>query len=276
MTLLGVDYAGGRPSPTSLRANGVTFVCRYLSDGGPSLPGKQLLSAEAAALKSAGIEIVSNWETSATSAFGGFNAGVADAHVADAAHTAVGGPATRPIYFSCDWDETPDQAPTVAAYFQGVASVIGLSRAGVYGGFWTVSRLLDAGLVSYAWQTQAWSGGQQDPRVAILQDNNAGYLTIDSVQCDVDRALVADYGQWSYQSTPGPGPGPAPVFAALTPAQQNDMYNKVNLIFQQLVGPSGDFKGWPQDGGRTLNDTVAAIAAKVGVPGTTDPESVQK
>ncbi|MFI5542068.1 glycoside hydrolase domain-containing protein, partial [Nocardia sp. NPDC051900] len=60
---LGLDYAGGRPDPDAIKANGYRFVVRYLSSGGPSLPGKQLLPWEADALRAAGIEIVSNWET---------------------------------------------------------------------------------------------------------------------------------------------------------------------------------------------------------------------
>lgn len=34
-----------------------------------------------------------------------------------------------------------------------------------------------------------------------------------------------------------------------------------------ITGPYG---GWPQTGGRTRTDLLAAIAAKLGVPGTTD------
>ena len=33
---------------------------------------------------------------------------------------------------------------------------------------------------------------------------------------------------------------------------------------------TGPFGGWPQTGGRTRTDLLAAIAAKPGVPGTTD------
>lgn len=35
----------------------------------------------------------------------------------------------------------------------------------------------------------------------------------------------------------------------------------------RITGPYG---GWPQTGGRTRTDTLAAIAAKLGVSGTTD------
>ena len=50
-------------SPEAIRAAGYDFAVRYLSDGGPALPGKQLLPAEADGLRANGISIVANWET---------------------------------------------------------------------------------------------------------------------------------------------------------------------------------------------------------------------
>ena len=41
-------------------------------------------------------------------------------------------------------------------------------------------------------------------------------------------------------------------------------------IRDQLCGPGSGFPGWSQTGGRTLTDTVAAIAEKQGVPNTRD------
>lgn len=35
-------------------------------------------------------------------------------------------------------------------------------------------------------------------------------------------------------------------------------------------GAGAEFTGWAQNGGRSANDTLAAIAAKVGVPNTSD------
>lgn len=279
MTANGIDYAGGRPSGADIKAAGYSFVCRYLSDGGSGLPGKLLVPSEVADLQANGIDIVSNWETTGTTALGGYSAGVSDAQAAWQMHTSLGGPTSRPIYFSLDWDEAPDQDAAVFAYFQGVASVIGLQNTGVYGGYWICKRLLDAGLVTYAWQTQAWSGGNQDPRINILQNNNAGYANIDGVQCDIDNALTDDYGQWSYQQ-PSTGGNP---FMALTDQQQADLYNAVMaisaLVFDtntQLRGPNQ--QGWSQLGlnssGQNLSvvDALAAIKNNT-TPSTTPPKS---
>jgi hypothetical protein len=256
--LAGIDCAG-RPSGASVIAGGYSFVCRYLSDGGSSLPGKLLLASEVADFQANGVGVVSNWETTGTTALGGYSAGVSDAQQAWAIHTSLGGPAGRPIYFSLDWDEAPDQDTAVFAYFQGIASVIGLQQTGAYGGYWPLSRLLDAGLITYAWQTQAWSGGNQDPRINILQDNNAGYVYVDGVECDLDYALTEDFGQWNYQ--------PSGVFMALTDAQQTQLLDAVLDIQTQLRGPG--LAGWPQLGQNaqgadlTVVDAIASVEAQL-------------
>lgn len=233
MTVTGLDYAGGRPAAAHIKAAGYGFVCRYLSDGGSGLPGKLLLAAEVADLQANGVDIVSNWETTGTTALNGFNAGVSDAKAAWAVHTSLGGPTDRPIYFSLDWDEAPAQDSTVDSYFQGVASVIGLQQTGAYGSYFILQRLLSAGLVTFAWQTQAWSGGNTDPRFHILQDNNAGYINIDGVQCDLDYALTDDFGQWSHQ------PNEWNDNMSPTPQDVLNMFNGTNADGAPFIGPDG-------------------------------------
>ena len=252
MTRQGLDYAGGRPSAADIKANGYTFVCRYLSDGGPSLPGKLLIPSEVSDLQANGIDIVSNWETTGVDALDGFGAGVSDAQQADSVHQSLGG-GQAPIYFSLDWDEAPSQDAVVEQYFQGVASVIGLQRTGAYGGYWPLSRLLDASLITWAWQTQAWSGGNTDSRFHILQNNNAGYAYVDGVQCDIDEALVDNFGQWN-QPTPTPG-----VLMALSDEQQQQLLDAVLDIQTQLRGPG--LTGWPQLGQNPQGKNLTVVDA---------------
>lgn len=301
MTLNGFDYAGGRPTAQQIKAAGGAFVCRYLSDGGPGLPGKLLLPGEASALRAGGVDIVSNWETTADRMLGGFNAGVADAQAARDQVVACGGPAGGgPIYFSADFDATPDQQGPINDYLRGAASVIGAANVGVYGGYWVVSRALDAGVARWAWQCQAWSGGNVDARAHILQDNNAGYAYVGGVQCDIDHALQADYGQWSAHmnispSTPTGGPVAQPgddqplkqgYFRDFESGFNGAIGSDVKDIREQLTGgrdlvknPDGtvdiakSFPGWPQLGGRTLVDAIAVIGAHLGIPGFTDPKA---
>lgn len=238
----GVDYAGGRIPGADVLAAGFSFALRYLAPGGDSLPSKQLTPDEAANDIAAGLGLVSNWESTGVDAEQGFAAGVADAQASAAQHALCGGPANRPIFFSLDWDEDDSQDTAVFAYFQGVASIIGLARTGAYGGYWIIKRLFDAGLITWGWQTEAWSsdpnhlgpdgpdGTYLDPRAQILQRNMSGYAYIDGVQCDINEAQTSDYGQWNY--TGGGG-----AFMALTDQQQTDLYNKVVDIYGSQFNP---------------------------------------
>jgi hypothetical protein len=88
----------------------------------------------------------------------------------------------------------------VVAYFQGVASVLGVARTGVYGGYKVVKYLLDHKLATWAWQTVAWSQGHWDPRAHIRQ--YASTIRIGGVSCDHDTAMTGDYGQWTPGRTP--------------------------------------------------------------------------
>lgn len=198
--MLGLDYSAGRPDGAAVIAAGYGFVARYLDNG---LRGRvNVTTAELANMQRHGVAVVFVWESAATRAAAGRDAGVADARAADAAATTAGAPGAV-IYFAVDYD-IPDAAPastdpraklgTVAAYFDGVTSVLGVRRTGVYGGYWAVSRILDAGLATYAWQTAAWSGSNVDTRIHLYQ--RIGTVTVDGVACDVNEARRVYFGQY--------------------------------------------------------------------------------
>ena len=188
----GVDYSYSRPDLVQLYAAGKRVVCRYVSW---SRLGKNLSLAEASALSAAGFAVVTNWEYTAQDQLGGYDKGVEHAREADRQHRACGGPATRPIYFSTDFDASASQlAGPVTQYFRGAASVLGLGRVGVYGGLRSVRYMLDHGLARWAWQAYAWSGGVWDNRAHIQQYRNG--VTLAEATVDLDRAMKADYGQW--------------------------------------------------------------------------------
>jgi hypothetical protein len=206
--VLGLDYAGGRPGGAAIRSAGYEFVCRYLSDGGSSLPGKLLTPAEYADLRAHGVAVVVNWETFADRMKAGFDAGVADARRADAQARAAGHPGDRPIMFSADWDASPADQARIDDYLHGAASVVTGARVGVYGSYYVCKRCLDNGTARWAWQTGAWSGGQREPRAHIYQ--RIGYVTVGGIQCDVNEALQDDFGQSRGGSTP-PADGPSSI-----------------------------------------------------------------
>src|SRR5581483_10019326 len=193
MMTFGVDYAwhgDNGPLIKALKAAQVTFVCRYLSHSS----GKNLTLAEAKALSAAGISIIVVWETTADRALAGHAAGAQDARDAAAEAKACGMPDGRPIYFAVDFDASSGQQAAINAYLDGVASVIGKDRSGIYGGCNPVKRALDGGHCRWAWQTYAWSGGRWDSRAQLQQYSNDH--TIGGVGLDFDRSEAADFGQW--------------------------------------------------------------------------------
>jgi hypothetical protein len=191
----GVDYSWARPSPSSLHAQGYTFVARYLSY---DTTGKNLSHAEADALIQAGLDIVSDWEEGATDALSGYALGAQEAHSAEQQALADGAPADRPIFFSVDFDATPGDQTAIDSYFDGVASVLGVARTGAYGGYYVIKRLFDAGKIKWGWQTYAWSGGQWDSRAQLRQTQNG----IAGGQFDLDEAVADDFGQWGTNKPP--------------------------------------------------------------------------
>lgn len=83
--------------------------------------------------------------------------------------------------------------------------------------------------------------------------------------------------QWWYDSFDKPAPAtPAPAQKGSTPmAMTPSERQALDDIREQMTGSRtpGEYKGWPQLGGRTLVDAVAAIGAKLGIQGFTDPKA---
>jgi hypothetical protein len=190
--IFGVDYSAGVPAVAALQAAGVQFVARYVSPGDRR---KDLTRAEADTVRGAGIQVVTVYEDTVGDARGGRLAGVANARFVNAELPRLGAPPGAPCYFAVDFDAQGAEVQTAIAYVQGAASILGLERTGVYGGYWVVKACLDAGACTYAWQTVAWSDGWWDPRAQLRQRN--GQLMVGGIECDRDYALTADYGQWN-------------------------------------------------------------------------------
>ncbi len=192
----GLDYAWTpHPSTGAMTSAGYKFVVRYLSYS----PEKNLTAAEAQALTTAGIAVVCNWETAVDGPRQGFGQGAADATEAQRQAAACGMPADRPIYFSVDWDVQAADMDAVDAYFDGVASVIGVARTGCYSSYDALGWLLASGRIRWAWQScsTAYSGGRNSsPYPGIQLWQNRTPFTFDGAEVDGDQALTADFGQW--------------------------------------------------------------------------------
>lgn len=202
----GVDYAFSRPSIPLLAQAGVKFAFRYLSFENSLTKPKILTNSEALALSQAGIAVVSNYEWYESRCTEGFAAGAADAKTAVSQARAAGAPDGKPIYFSVDTDTSPD---SVRTYFQGIASVIPLSQIGVYGSYRVVKGLKEAGLVTWLWQTYAWSGGMWYSGNHVEQYQNG--VTLANGTLDLNRNKVTDFGQWFHISVGGNTQTPTPA-----------------------------------------------------------------
>lgn len=210
VTAWGVDYAFPpipRPSVLATAANpdgtkGKQFVVRY---GGKGTTDKMLTASELSGLRSHGIDVVANTEGSA-GGFRGYAAGQDWARKGRDWFDGLGRPAGRPIYFSADWDVQESDWPDLKAALDGAASIIGRSCVGFYGGLYAIQQAQHTGAATWFWQTYAWSTRKQPDGTNKVVWANGTHMqqyrngvTIDAADCDLNRALTADYGQWGFQ-----------------------------------------------------------------------------
>lgn len=199
MTVFGIDYAWSHPSIKTMTDAGVKFIARYLSNDA----SKDLSRSEATAANAAGIWCVVVWETTAARAKAGRQAGRDDALTALSKARALGMPEDRPIYFAVDFDAGPADYPSIREYFIGAASAeggLGKDRVGMYGGINPIKWAFDNKLITWGWQTYAWSGGLWDSRAHIQQYRNG--VNMGGADVDYDRAMYDDYGQWMIGVSP--------------------------------------------------------------------------
>jgi hypothetical protein len=150
---------------------------------------------------------VANAEGTTGGLKGGYAAGRSWAQQADDHFRALGMPADRPIYLSVDFDAGSADWPALEAAMDGAGSVLGRGRVGVYGGYDVIAHFVSMKdrLATWYWQTYAWSGGRWHPAAHIQQYRNG--VTLAGADCDLNRAMVADYGQWGVEADMTPSQG---------------------------------------------------------------------
>jgi hypothetical protein len=211
-----IDYSTARPSISQLHAAGVTSVGRYI--GWDSVPGfasmhKNLTHAEASMLLGGGISIFLAFEYADNAPVHGTVQGAKDGTLAGQQLSQLSAPSNMGVYFACDFD-IPDYAKAlpdtkanarkklgpVGDYFQVINEQNPKYRVGVYGGYYAVKRVLDAGLASLGWQTVAWSGGQRDSRAQLYQ--TTGNAHIGGADLNIHEGTATDWGQWKPGAVP--------------------------------------------------------------------------
>lgn len=186
-----------------LSKNGVTHVGRYLSH----TSWKGLNAKEVAAIKAAGLDIISIYETNPTHA-SYFTAaqGQADAKAAMSLAKEIGQPTGTAIYFTVDFDCPSTTFGAVDEYFLAVKqNLVGYS-VGAYGSYSVIGHLKSLGHAEYFFQTLAWSGGKKQSFLHLYQyacDTKLGGLPV-----DFDSLEQKNVGAWG---TPNPVSKPSPT-----------------------------------------------------------------
>ncbi|MZQ81783.1 DUF1906 domain-containing protein [Paenibacillus sp. 5J-6] len=170
--------------------DGYSFVARYLVPSGY----KALTKSEAQRISQAGLEIVSVFETTASRALGGRNAGLADGATAVQVAHQLGQPAGSCIYFAVDFDATSAQMATVVAYIRAASEATPEYTTGVYGSYAVMEAVKKAGACSRFWQTYAWSGGKKSTFINIYQYLND--VSENGIQIDHDESYGSE-GWWN-------------------------------------------------------------------------------
>jgi Domain of unknown function (DUF1906) len=190
----GIDYAfPPHPPASKLHSAGFSFVMRYLTD--PSQQGKALSSGEAHELSHNGIDIGAIFEEGARNSEEGYNAGTRDSLRALHALNALHPKGNPPIYFVCDFDAYGEgKVNEVLEYIRGAVHTIGWYRVGLYAGYEVVRQAHAESRCKFLWQTYAWSHGAWLPEAQLRQVQNG--VTIFGADCDIDKAVAADFGQF--------------------------------------------------------------------------------
>lgn len=211
MTRYGVDYSTKPISwsafADALKANGYTFVGRYLS--ALSNFSKVIRTDELKVMKDKGIDVFFFYEEKADRALDGFEAGAADALESIQCLQALGVPKNTPVYFAVDIDTS---GPAVKDYFNGVRSVMNLAQIGAYGGYQVIKWLFDNKMITYGCQCAAWSlidpvTGKKsyntttgiltwDPRAQLRQRGPSKCVTVGGVKCNLEEAYTTYFGQY--------------------------------------------------------------------------------
>lgn len=225
----GVDFSGDRPSGVCLWSMGKTFAGRYFGPGGS---WKHATPQEVGALIASGLSVFALAEGAANDALQGYQLGRSHAISANNATAAAGMPGDRPIYFNVDFDMTTAQRSPVAAYFDGAASIVGIDRVGLYGGYRTVSWAATEGIATWFMQTSSWSQGKWSTANHIEQYSHG--VKVCGASVDLNRSMKVDFGQWPHPTESfGSVPDQSPPVVTSGPWDYTDV----------IDGQAGDFAG---------------------------------
>lgn len=176
----------------AIRAAGYEFAARYLVP--ERYAWKRLTQEEAEAITSAGMKIVSVFETRADRPKGGSAAGKVDGTEAYKEAKLIGQPEGTAIYFAVDYDAQPKDYGAIEAYLKAAAQQIPGYLLGVYGSYAVVEEMAKRIPGIRIWQTYAWSRGKKSAKANIYQYKND--VTIAGHKVDLNESY-GNEGWWT-------------------------------------------------------------------------------
>lgn len=203
-----LDYSAGYPGAPAVKNAGYAGVIRYLRKEGNS-GVKPITSGEYQDMKNRGLDVAFVYQhVSKSRVTQGAVAGIHDAKWALDRLAEVTGGDIAPIYFAVDYDAPRKDWIYIAEYMVGAASVLGKHRVGTYGKWALLDFLFANDVMTYGWQTYAWSTGHNKdpntyhPRAHLFQ--RLAQVTVGGIACDVNDVLKEDYGQLPRPTIPPP------------------------------------------------------------------------
>lgn len=130
------------------------------------------------------------------------------------------------VYFAVDYDAPVSDYPAIFQYFRGLQTAFNIKRIGGYAKYDLLRRLFDEGLITYGWQTYAWSPSHNkdpqtfEPRAHLFQ--NLATRVVDGIKCDINTVLKSYWGQLGGQPLP-PTPPIPPKPPEVKDMQLNDV-----------------------------------------------------
>jgi hypothetical protein len=196
MSARGIGYSFSRPAPGAIKAAGLDFVVRGLSDH----PEQNLTLSEAKSLCNAGLSIVTSWESDPLDIATGHAGGAHAATQGLVQLEACGAPEDAVIYFTAYTDIADD---ATIAYFGGIRDIMGSPLSiGVCASAAVCFELKQQRLAAFTMLTAPeWCSAAGSWTPDIIQ---TGPGMIGPAPVDFDRATLFYYGQWSATASPGP------------------------------------------------------------------------
>jgi hypothetical protein len=203
-----LDYSGWRPTAndfTSMRANGIVGVSRYLAPATSEHAWKRIVKPEFDFIVANGLSVVLNWEEHEGSWRGGYPAGVTAGQQARAQARALGVGDDRVIIQSIDQAVYIPELATAIGFQQGFNDGGECGPQGCYGTQLLIDELYARHLIGVGWQAAArgWYGNQpQSTNVAMIQFAQKNFPFPPTVY-DQNVCVKLDWGQTPRPSNDG-------------------------------------------------------------------------